>query len=886
MEPSDIDHDDHQMQCLRATLLTTGKGRRPMLPPLTMNNRLLYQIYLLKIEGHRPGSEMEKWFKKLFPDSAYPADRFNRHVDRVAEKVSTLSETEMQQFLSRRVDFDFISDSLDQQGVTRILNKSNFKKCRVTNQMMMDLLNFFRKEKYPSSTFFETLCALSIKSPSCTSKEAWNASCKLQKEYKTLVKSKSRIPQQQLSEFLHREFAWPHDEPCQTTATSCAVATICPSTIAPSTVSKSTQTCGPRPDVIRNTEQKLLDSQKNLTSALDKIEILQDECKSLHRKNEEESRAVVCLKERVQQLEQIVRKKEKELVSAREDLCSVSESRLYKKNSALVETLKEKNLALDELEKKGQLVDGLRKDKLALQKYSSKLLKEKRELSEELKSKNECIVNLQDLMCKETAQVSTRTGQFNQFSDDMRKTVMSLEGEAGVAASKCPVVIDIVSKNLFHQTLDLPHWTTANKMVEEAHAIAKMHVAEEVLANQNVTLHSDATSRQKKKYVGQQITLDSGRNLSLGFVEVATEDAQTLLEVTTNILQELSQLMGEEDQQEVLKTMLKKVCTTMSDRASVMKSFNKKFEDFRKDRLGEEVQTNFLYCNAHYLLGLSGACEDAVKEVEGEMEEPLGRDKSAMFKNWKADESAAIRFIRTASSCLGPRGDEKSGVREEWLVYCRKERVKSQIISHRGNRFNNIFQNAEAIFILRENIAQFLSTATSGDNKKLKSVLLDAEDERIASIMCAMSIIYTHLTAPYWRLINSTTKYTQFPNYVARVVRKLSVWIEEPEQLLQSGCKGVFDDEFLEVVEDRFEEIKEYAKERKDLVVKVLKVCFEKMLVVTKRQLTEFLEDGAYAGELTATQLSQLENCPLTNLIGERAFGDLDFDMQKALLSF
>ncbi|GFS05785.1 hypothetical protein ElyMa_004690600 [Elysia marginata] len=185
---------------------------------------------------------------------------------------------------------------------------------------------------------------------------------------------------------------------------------------------------------------------------------------------------------------------------------------------------------------------------------------------------------------------------------------MSLEGEAGAAASKCPLVID---KNLLHQTLDLPHWTTANKMVEEAHAIAKVHVAEEVLKNQNVALHTDATSRQKKKYVGQQITLDSGRNLSLGFVEVATEG-------------------------------------------------------------------------------------------------------------------------------------------------------------------------------------------------------------------------------------------------VARVVKELSAWIEEPEQLLQSDCKGVFDEEFLDVAEEKLEEIKEYANERKDLVVKVLKVCFEKMpiQVVTTRQLTEFLEDDAYEGLL------------------------------------
>ena len=226
-----------------------------------------------------------------------------------------------------------------------------------------------------------------------------------------------------------------------------------------------------------------------------------------------------------------------------------------------------------------------------------------------------------------------RTGRYNQLSDDMQKTIMSLKGDAGVSTSKYPQVIDIVSKNLFHQTLDSPHWTTANKIAEEAHAVAKIHVAEALLENKTVTLHSDGTSREKKKFVGQQIALDNGRTLSLGFVEVAPEDAQTLLEVTSNVLMELSELVGEEETRgELLKSMLRKVCTTMSNRAAIMKSFNEKFDEMRREIVGGEIQTNFIYCNAHCLLGLSGACEEGVKEVESNMEQPLGRDKDSLFK--------------------------------------------------------------------------------------------------------------------------------------------------------------------------------------------------------------------------------------------------------------
>ncbi|GFR62709.1 hypothetical protein ElyMa_003587700 [Elysia marginata] len=82
---------------------------------------------------------------------------------------------------------------------------------------------------------------------------------------------------------------------------------------------------------------------------------------------------------------------------------------------------------------------------------------------------------------------------------------------------------------------------TANLIVEEAYALAKLHVAECLKELSNVTLHSDGTSRQKKKFVGQQLTLDGGRLLSVGFKGVAPEDAHTLLETTTDMLEELSE---------------------------------------------------------------------------------------------------------------------------------------------------------------------------------------------------------------------------------------------------------------------------------------------------------------------------------------------------------
>ena len=113
-------------------------------------------------------------------------------MDKVAEKASTLSETELKEFFEKRVNFDFISSSLDQHGVTRLLDQGLIKKCRVTNEMVVDLVHFFRKENYSTSTFFYTLTVLSSKPLTYSNKEAWKEACRVEKEHKKLLKNKNR----------------------------------------------------------------------------------------------------------------------------------------------------------------------------------------------------------------------------------------------------------------------------------------------------------------------------------------------------------------------------------------------------------------------------------------------------------------------------------------------------------------------------------------------------------------------------------------------------------------------------------------------------------------------------------------------------------------------
>ena len=53
------------------------------------------------------------------------------------------------------------------------------------------------------------------------------------------------------------------------------------------------------------------------------------------------------------------------------------------------------------------------------------------------------------------------------------------------------------------------------------------------------TFASDGTSRAKQHYMEKHIVLDDGSMMSLGFTELATDDAKSLLEQTMDILDEL-----------------------------------------------------------------------------------------------------------------------------------------------------------------------------------------------------------------------------------------------------------------------------------------------------------------------------------------------------------
>ena len=154
------------------------------------------------------------------------------------------------------------------------------------------------------------------------------------------------------------------------------------------------------------------------------------------------------------------------------------------------------------------------------------------------------------------------------------------------------------------------------------------------------------------------------------------EDSKTLVDITVNLFYENASVMTlpEDETNEVVKEIYSNLASTMTDRTATMKTFGRQFAEKKNEILETDTGLEFLFCNAHFLLGLSSAAEKTLVAFEDQMgwRKQLGRDKIAAFFRFKnsAKDAAACRLIRLACDIFGPRGDEKSGCGNEWLAYC------------------------------------------------------------------------------------------------------------------------------------------------------------------------------------------------------------------------
>lgn len=526
------------------------------------------------------------------------------------------------------------------------------------------------------------------------------------------------------------------------------------------------------------------------------------------------------------------------------------------------------------------------------QKYASRVERKRKQMIRDLQSANDTIFTLLNEIERNNAptavpETRTETGFFQDF---VVKCTYELIGECQVPASRCREVVQVVSKHFFGVTFPieaLPGKTTSLRFADQSHSLSKIQVAEAISENR-YDIHTDGTSKKNKKFVGFQVTLENKQTLCLGFDPVANQTAQTVLDLALNKLDEFAFLTAKEDTEAEKKKMLQNLVGLMSDRASTMKCVGKLLQQHITTTLQQEVQVEFLHCNAHFLLGISTGAEKALLRVakENGLDGRLGRENIPAFQhfNARACESAVCRFVRMTCDTLGPRPDEKNGCHADWMAYCASQQKSSQLTSFRANRFNNLFQAAAGIIHHRKDILEFFDLRVA-TNLKQKSVLADAECSSLTTMLLGLALMFVYFTGPFWIFVRSDVHYLDQRTFIQPMHIFLKDMCQHPEMLLQ-----------VEEVPHELESFRmrnllsvdtvllmrnTISPDDRCLLGKVMKSLAQEFVQVIERQLSDFLPDGKYGMPPSDQDRQRMAHCQLTNLIGEACFADMDYSMFK-----
>lgn len=641
--------DDAVRDLLRAVFLASGKGRRPKLPPLPLTDKLLLCVLELKDEGGKTYDEAAVFLSKLFPQT--PVGRLRYLLVSANGKKETTSSSAP----AVRLQHDSLGPFL--QGVDRAcLLEGALSPCRnPTFGLLKDLLSLKRKE----NSSFATMCQWWRQLTGTSVGEATmaKAATRFSQKNAKLRSSASQPAGKEIYDNFLLSPPFPSSSAVPSTSKS----------PPPSASAASTASSEGRQPTLSNYVLKLAEGAKQLYAVRRKADELQTEvdslrlrCTTLHELNQDNHTELQALRSTNAQL---VRERD-----TLKDKVAYLELKILARNQRVEDITRKLNYAKDKgVEKK------LQRRETKLEEMQAQLLEREvqlqqkadieRELREQLRKQQVAAAGVKRQLNQvknhieeaealpvyeeddQDVKIIRLKNDLGHFKKEAKVVMMALMGECEVPAHRCGAVVKAVVENICDGRIpvsDLPSQRSALRFADQMHVLSKAHVADTLQKTDHWDLHIDGTSRNGVKYVCQQVTTSEG-TLSLGFTPVATEDTSTLVDVTIQMLEEISDIYSGEDAQQMFVQMLVSLTSIMSDRAAVMKSFARSLQVERRLLLQTDEGLEFLHCNAHYLLGLGVACKNVLTSQEKESGEKLGRDAMPRFSSYKSTECSAFR---------------------------------------------------------------------------------------------------------------------------------------------------------------------------------------------------------------------------------------------------
>ena len=379
---------------------------------------------------------------------------------------------------------------------------------------------------------------------------------------------------------------------------------------------------------------------------------------------------------------------------------------------------------------------------------------------------------------------------------------------------------------------------------------------ESVLGN---TIHGDGTTKYHRHYQSFQVTTQEGQSLSVGLLETAGQDAETIFNCWKDRVAEIANATcGSVSSSETLKKttdqLLVSIKNSMSDQCATNGVFNSLLSELRKDVLPnvianwetftEPQKESFIdmgnfFCKVHPLITFAEDCNKILLKFE-----------TACLENYKSkhvllypSESGAVRLIRTACSAFQKRGHQAAGQSEDFLAYLDELGEKLYLIQMEGNQFNVIFHNGAAVYYHLSHLKNYIQNK-SQKNRLISAVLEDSQNPVYVAGVRALGIISKLITGLYFRIVGEVQSVLDLNPHLLQLQLSLQKLSKDASPLLEA--EPIFSEDIVMINKDSmFEELfKPLEPKLQILTQQALELMCGSVLLVLERQCQDQLPGG------------------------------------------
>ena len=616
--------DDEDFQRMQRFLVAEGRGRKIALRQLPLTNKLLLQANLLRQTCRKSWEEISSLFDTVTEQELLHTS-LKSEVNRANRGAAAVhgGSGDIESFLSFNV-----GDELELRNVGPFLLKTGVKRHQLlspaslqdiptpavpdVDSLILDLLFF--QQGAGCVLHREWFDFVGVDIAGLSDKQLRDKLQRTRKPYDSLAKHRSRKNTgEKLQDYLRQTVKHFQLKDGSASKSSTASCTHSSSADASSTQDRSLAfaTSGRQLAALRREAEAL---KSEVCASQEETATLKTTARQRAAEIHELQRKWTTSREEKDLVAQALKISREKLKTANATIAAIQHTNFYKRIKQREIALKQKEATIEQGERqcgqRRQRVEELKKKLKTSQTVVSNMRRRLSVYKTRVQANNERHdQQLVDYMTNDEEQPEVQTtveGGKKQFTPAVVKAVIALIS-CGVSAKNCGVVLQAVAKHLFGIHIadkDVPSERTSLRFADQGHFLAKFQIAEAMVEEEHFDLHIDGTTRDHRKYVGQQITSSSG-SLCCGFDEVAAEDSKTLVDITIGLLQEVTEVFDEDEKDQHFRTALQHLSGLMSDRASVNKAMKRDVNDLRKATLGTDEDLEFLFCNAHFLLGLS-----------------------------------------------------------------------------------------------------------------------------------------------------------------------------------------------------------------------------------------------------------------------------------------